>query len=107
METIVFNDDNMKKESVNETTTKVRAVLINTENEILIANYGGTYLFPGRTLQKGEFIEKTLIRELAEELGIELKLKNLNPDLLIEQLIMNYPKRNNGQSTNRLMTTYY
>lgn len=107
MEKIIFNDDNLEKELVNEITVKVRAILINTDNEILVANYGGIFLFPGGTLEKNENIEMTLIRELEEELGIKITIENRVPDLLIEQLIMNYPKRNNKGMTDRLMSTYY
>ena len=64
MDAITFNDDNLARNEINEITTKVRAILFNDKNEILLANYGGVYLFPGGTLETGESIEATLAREV-------------------------------------------
>jgi len=107
MKTIVFNDDNLSEDEVAVTSIKARGILINNEKEILVAKYGGVLLLPGGTLDKGEEIEETLVRELREELGLEILVENRTPDLLIEQLVKNYPRRRNAGFTDRLSSTYY
>ena len=43
---------------------KSRAIINNSEGKILIANYGGVYLFPGGSIEERETPEKAVIREI-------------------------------------------
>jgi len=60
----------------------VGAVIINNENKILIAkrkmddSCAGKWEFPGGKIEEGETQEEALIREIKEELDIEVKIGN-------------------------------
>ena len=63
-----------------ETIHVVAAIIQNNAKEYLItqrmpgARYGGFWEFPGGTLEVGETPEETLIRELKEELSINVQV---------------------------------
>ncbi|HSQ33794.1 MAG TPA: (deoxy)nucleoside triphosphate pyrophosphohydrolase, partial [Peptostreptococcaceae bacterium] len=58
----------------------VAAIIINNEDKILIAKrksslkFGGLWEFPGGKVEKGEAYEDTAIRELKEEMHIDIKV---------------------------------
>jgi 8-oxo-dGTP diphosphatase len=71
-------------------TTQVAAGIIRSaEGKILIAErfkacpHGGRWEFPGGTREDGETLEECLHRELAEELGIKIRIDE--PLVVIEQ----------------------
>ena len=49
MKTIIINDENIN-EQFTKKKLKSRAILINSSNEILVANYGGVFLLPGGSI---------------------------------------------------------
>lgn len=72
----------------------VVAVIINKENKIFIAqrnlkkSQGGLWKFPGGKIEKGETKEQAIIRELQEELNIDVSV-----DCEIGEHVFNYPDR--------------
>lgn len=103
---LVINDDNLQLDDVQEFSSKVRGILINDENQVLVCNYGGVYLFPGGSIDEGETIIEALIRELSEEIGQDYKNDGLQYLNCLDYFQENYPKRN-GRFQNRLVRTYY
>lgn len=63
----------------------VAAALINDDNEVLLAQrpkgkrLAGKWEFPGGKVEAGESPEEALKRELHEELGITVSIKDLEP----------------------------
>lgn len=63
----------------------VAAALVNEQNEVLLAQrpahkpMPGLWEFPGGKIERGETADSALIRELKEELGVEVAQTDLEP----------------------------
>lgn len=73
MKQIFINDDNLRVDELDDTVIRVKAMIINSQGEILLAHNNGTYQFPGGHKEDDEDMEDTLIREIKEETGIEIE----------------------------------
>lgn len=103
MKEIIYNHDNLKETDIDETVIRVKALIINSNNEIMLGYAHKTYQFPGGHLEKNESLEEALKREIREETGIEIKENNLEPFEKIIYYTNNY--RNTG--LNRKNEIYY
>lgn len=69
----------------NPTMTVVAAALVDGERRVLLQQRGpgrsmaGLWEFPGGKVEEGELPEPALVRELKEELGIDVEAANLAP----------------------------
>ena len=79
METIITNNYNLKEEDITELTKRVKVLLINSDNEILLGYSHYQYQFPGGHIEDGESNVETINREIKEETGIELNIKDIEP----------------------------
>ena len=104
---IIINENKLNKKDINEFSFKVRAILINEKDEILICKYGETYLLPGGKIDKNESKLEALIRELNEETGIKYKENDFKTFCELNFYQKDYPKRDSAFKLNRLVTTYY
>lgn len=103
---ITINEEKLQNKEINEFSIKARAILINENNQILIANYGNVILLPGGKVDKGESIFDAITRELNEELGQDYNSDELEFFTTINYYQKNYPKRD-GTFQNRLVLTHY
>lgn len=103
MKEILYNPDNLTKEDIEEVVIRVKALIINSKNEITLGYAHKTYQFPGGHLEEGEKLEEGLIREIKEETGIELVDYKLTPF----QKTTYYTKNYRNSFKNRENDIYY
>ena len=65
----IYNYDNLTSDAIDETTTRARAIIINSNREVLMCYSNGLqhYEFPGGHLEKNETLEESLKRKILEE----------------------------------------
>ena len=90
MKELIINKDKLEKKEIDEEVTRVKALMINSNNEIILAFAYGDYQFPGGHLNNNEESEKGLIREVKEETGIDISGYELKPFMMIKHLSKNY-----------------
>ncbi len=73
MKRIFVNDDDLEITDLDYEVIRVKGIIINNKNEVLIAHNNNTYQFPGGHQEKDEDMEEALIREIKEETGIGIK----------------------------------
>ena len=103
MKEIFINHDNLTEEDIEEVVTRVKGLIINDKDEIMLGYAHGTYQFPGGHIEDEEELIDGLIREIKEETGIIIKDKTLKPFEKITYYSKNY--RNTG--INRQNNIYY
>lgn len=79
MEQIMINKHNLTDEEITDIVKKVKILLINSNDDILLGYSYNNYQFPGGTHEEGEELIDTVNREIEEETGIRLDLKQLEP----------------------------
>ena len=79
MEKIITNDYNLKDEDMTELVVRVKILLINSNNEILLGYSHNEYQCPGGHVEEGENLISAINREVREETGIELNIKDAEP----------------------------
>lgn len=99
----LYNNDNLKKEDITETVVRVKMLIINSKNEVLLGFCHKTYQFPGGHLEDGESLTDCVIREVKEETGIELTLDQAKQFFVIRHYNKNY----HGTGENRCSEIYY
>lgn len=101
----IYNYDNIEPNDINEKTTRARAILINSNDEVLMCYSNGLqhYEFPGGHLEDNETLQEGLKREIIEETGINIDNEKIEPFYAIKYYCKNY--RDSGK--NRLVEIYY
>ena len=103
MKEILYNDDNLREYEINERVVRTKALIINSNNQILLGYSYKTYQFPGGHLEGRENIVDCIFREIREETGIVLTDKDIAPFMVIKKYMKNY--RDSG--FNRENDIYY
>ena len=103
MKAIIYNHNNLKEEEIDETVIRTKALIINSNDEIMLGFCDNTYQFPGGHLKEGETLLECLRREVREETGIDLEELNLKPFAKITYYSRNY----RDTAKNRKNEIYY
>ena len=93
MKEIIYNYDNLELKDINNYINRAKAVIVNSNNEILFGYVDKTYQFIGGHVEKGENDLICLSRELMEEAGIKIKTDKLKPFLAIKYYSKDYPEK--------------
>lgn len=94
MKEVIYNKDNISKEEINKTITRVKILLINSASIITLAFSENIYHFVGGHVEENESLNDAVIREVEEETGIILENKNYKPFFKITQIFKDYPEKN-------------
>ena len=79
MKEIVTNKYNLTEEDMTEVVKRVKILLVNSNDEILLGYSHHNYQFPGGHVEENEELIDTVNREILEETGMNLKLTDLEP----------------------------
>lgn len=82
MEKIIFNGDNLASEQINENVMKSRAIIVNSNGELLLCKYADMYFLPGGKIDDERSMCSGLETEIKEETGISIDLSGERPFLL-------------------------
>lgn len=92
MEQIIVNKDCIQEKEITEIVKRVKAIIINSKNEILLGYSHNDYQFLGGHVEDGENLIETLNREISEESGISLNLDGDFPIILRKAYYKDYPQ---------------
>lgn len=79
MKNLIINQDNLKEEDMTEIVRRVKILLINSKNEILLGYSNNEYQCPGGHIEDKESNIDAINREIEEETGIKLNIKEAEP----------------------------
>lgn len=100
MKEVLLNKEIIKEEDITEEEIRVKALMINSKDEILLGYSYNSYQFPGGHLEYGETIKEALKREIKEETGINIELDIIEPFMMIKYFDKKY-------SINKCNKLYY
>ncbi len=103
MEKIITNDYNLKEEDMTELVKRVKLFLINSNNEILLGYSNYEYQCPGGHVEENEDLIHAINREIREETGIELNIKEAEPFACSIGYYKDWPE----EGKNRKIEIYY
>ena len=89
MKEIIINDSHLIEDDMDDKVIRVKALIFNSNGEILLVHNNNTYQFPGGHKKSNESIDDTILREIKEEIGIDLEIKE-RPFLCISTYDDNY-----------------
>lgn len=103
MEKIITNKYNLNEEDVTEVVKRVKILMINSKNELLLGYSDHIYQFPGGHVEESEELVATVNREIQEEAGIVLNLTSIEPFACATAYYKDWP----SEGKNRKIEIYY
>lgn len=100
---IITNKNNLLETDITEVVKRVKVLIVNSNNEILLGYSRNNYQFPGGHVEEGETLIQTVNREVQEETGINLSIMNLEPFACALGYYKDWPE----EGKNRKIEIYY
>lgn len=107
MKEIINNKENLQEDQVDIKKEKARALIVDSNDKIIVCEYCGAFLLPGGKVEKGESPIKGLKRELKEELGLEFSDKEIIPFLKMIDYQKNYITRKGNRKNRKITTNFF
>ena len=104
MKKILYNEQKITISDINNNINRVKILLLNSKNEVLLGYSHKGYQFPGGHIEEKETFDEGIIREVREETGIELQVEDYKPFFIIEYYTKDYPEE--GLNTSYLINHY-
>lgn len=79
MKKVIFNKEGIKDDEIQMREQRVKIVLRNSQDELLLCKVDGVYHFVGGHPEDGESIEECAKREIEEETGIKMESSTCTP----------------------------
>ena len=102
MKEVIINDKDLTLDDIEKKVIRVKAFIINSKGKILIAHNNNTYQFPGGHVEDNESLADCLIREVQEEVGIDIE--SLDEPFF---KVVTYDDKYFGTGKNVLNSIYY
>ena len=99
MKKIVTNKDNLKEKDMTELVQRVKVLLVNSNNEVLLGYSHNDYQFPGGHVDDGETLTETVKREILEETGIILNFEEIEPFACTIGYYKDWPEKGKNRKT--------
>ncbi len=92
MKRIIYNENNLSDNDINNVVYRAKALIINSNDEILFGYENNNYQFVGGHLEEGESLDECLVREIKEETGIDIPILKRDPFISIIYYNKDYPE---------------
>ncbi|MCM1052828.1 MAG: NUDIX hydrolase [Ruminococcus sp.] len=93
----VYNYGRLKEKDITDRVIRVKALIINSKEEILLGEAFNILQFPGGHLEENETLKDALIREISEEVGLILH-DDYEPYFAIKYYLRDFPVIGNNRS---------
>lgn len=105
MKTVIYNYDDIEEKDINNIVKRAKLLIINSKNEIGVVFSHFNYFLIGGHVENDESDCECLNREVKEEMGVELDLKNIKRIYEIKYFNKDYPDK--GKNTLSLINYYF
>lgn len=103
MKDIITNKYNLSETDITETVKRVKILIVDSNDNILLGYSHHNYQFPGGHVEDGEELIQTVKRELLEETGMSFKDLNITPFARALGYYKDWPE----EGKNRKIEIYY
>ena len=103
MKQLITNKYNLIDSDMTEVVKRVKVLLVNSNNDVLLGYSHNNYQFPGGHVEDNETLIQAVNREVLEETGIELRITNIEPFACAIGYYKDWP----AECKNRKIEIYY